>query len=72
MEALYAPPDHAVFELVPPTFHEHISQVYVVIGEPEVNADTFWDIYLRLLRELREGHDEQLTSILTSHQETLN
>lgn len=72
MEALYAPPEHTVFELVPPAFHEHISQLYIEIGQPEVNVDTFWDIYLHLLRQLREGHDEQLTNILTSHQETLN
>ena len=72
MEALYAPPDHSVFELVPPPFHEHISQLYIAIGQPEVNTETFWDIYLRLLRQLREGHDEQLTNVLTLHQETLN
>ena len=72
METLYAPPDHVVFELVPPAFHEHISQLYLSIGQPEVNVDTVWDIYLSLLGKLREGHDEQLTNIMTSHQATLD
>lgn len=41
MEALYVPPDHAVFELVLPAFHEHVSQLYVVIGQPEVMLTPF-------------------------------
>jgi hypothetical protein len=72
MEALYTPPDHAVFELVPPAFHKHVSQLYIAINQPEVNVDTFWNVYLNLLRQIHEGHDEQLTSTLTLHQETLN
>lgn len=36
------------------------------------NVDTFWNIYLNLLRWLHEGHEGQLTNILTLHQETLN
>jgi hypothetical protein len=43
-----------------------------VINQPEVNVDTFWNIYLNLLRQIHEGHDEQLTGTLTLHQETLN
>ena len=72
MEALYTPPDHAVFDLVPPAFHKHMSQLYITMGQPEVNVDTFWNVYLSLLRRIHEGRDEQLTGILTSHQGTLN
>jgi len=72
MEALYAPPNHPVFELVPPLFHERVSQLYMATGEPEVTITTFWDIYLDLLKQLRDGRDEQLSHVLDSHKETLN
>ena len=48
MEASYAPPDHPVFKLVPPAFHEHVSNAYSEIGQSKVNVDTFWEIYLSL------------------------
>jgi len=32
VEALYAPPDHSVFELVPHTFHERADTLYAAIG----------------------------------------
>ena len=67
MEALYAPPGHPVFELVPPAFHDYVSNAYSEIGKPNVNVDTFWKVYLRLLRRLRERSHEQVTEILTSY-----
>jgi len=69
MEALYAPPNHPVFELVPPVFHEHVSRLYIMIGQPQVNITTFWDIYLDLLKLLRAVRDDQLSHILNSHKE---
>ena len=63
MEELYAPPDHAVFTLVPPTFHERVSELYLSIGEPEVTVGTFWEIYCNLLGRLREPMDNQLTDV---------
>jgi hypothetical protein len=68
MERLYAPPDHAVFTLVPPTFHERATELYLSIGEPEVTVGTFWDIYRDLLRRLREPMDDQLTDVLNTFQ----
>jgi hypothetical protein len=68
MEQLYAPPDHAVFTLVPPTFHERATELYMAIGEPEVTVGTFWDIYRDLLGRLREQEDDQLTEVLNTFQ----
>lgn len=71
VEALYAPPGHSVFELVPPAFNEQVTEHYSAIGQPVVNVDTFWDIYCQLLEMLREQSGEQLTDILATHQMTL-
>ena len=68
MEELYASPDDAVFTLVPPTFHERVTELYLSIGEPEVTVGTFWDIYRNLLGRLREPTDDQLTDVLNTFQ----
>ncbi|KAJ7775966.1 hypothetical protein DFH07DRAFT_766906 [Mycena maculata] len=47
--ALYAPPDHEVFQLVPPDFHAIITQMYAEIGQPAVTRESCWNIYLQLL-----------------------
>jgi hypothetical protein len=67
MEALYAPPDHPVFELVPAAFHDHVSEAYSAIGEPKINMETFWEVYLRLRQQLHEPHHQSLTEVLTSY-----
>lgn len=72
MEKLYAPPDHPVFVLVPPTFHEHAMEIYQSIGEPEVTVGTFWDIYCDILERLREPVDDQLTDVLSTFQVNVN
>ena len=72
MEQLYAPPDHMVFTLVPPTFHERAMELYLSIGELEVTVGTFWDIYRDLLGRLRELIDDQLTEELNTFQANLN
>lgn len=68
MEALYAPPDHPVFQLVPPIFHERATELYLAIGQPELNIDTFWNVYRNLLNMLRGQRDDQLTNSLTSYE----
>ena len=72
MENLYAPPDHAVFTLVPPTFHERALELYLSIGEPEVTVGTFWDIYRNLLGRLREPADDRLTEVLDTFQANID
>jgi hypothetical protein len=72
MESLYAPPDHPVFTLVPTTFHERVTQLYMSIGQPVVTVKTFWDIYCNLLGMLREPADDQMTDVLDTFQANIN
>ncbi|KAJ7721440.1 hypothetical protein DFH07DRAFT_681133, partial [Mycena maculata] len=53
VRALYAPPDHEVFQLVPPDFHAIIAQMYAEIGQPAVTRESCWNIYLQLLGKFR-------------------
>jgi hypothetical protein len=41
-----------------------------MIGRPKITTETFWDIYLELLKWLHDGSDEELTDILSSHQQS--
>jgi hypothetical protein len=68
MEALYAPPDHPVFTLVPSTFNDYVTELYSSMGQPEVTVKTFWDIYRNLLAKLREPVNDQLTNELATFQ----
>jgi hypothetical protein len=70
VEAQYAPQDHPVFQLVPSAFHDRADHLYSTIGRPEIKIDNFWDIYLDLLKRLRDGSDEALTRVLSDHQES--
>ncbi|KAJ7791157.1 hypothetical protein B0H14DRAFT_2395934 [Mycena olivaceomarginata] len=54
---LYAPKDHAVFQLVPPDFAVIINQLYCEIGQPPVTRQTCWDIYLQLLNRFHALDD---------------
>ena len=54
MEAKYAPPNDPVFQLVPPDFEAYVTSCFKALGEPEVNFETFWDVYCRL-RDLVEN-----------------
>lgn len=69
MEALYAPPDHSVFELVPAAFHEHVCEAYSAIGEPDINMETFWEVYLHLRQKLNEPHHQSITEVLTTYRD---
>jgi hypothetical protein len=43
---LYAPQDHPVFELVPPTFGRLAEQFYREIGSPVISRTNVWDVYM--------------------------
>ncbi|KAF8076956.1 hypothetical protein FPV67DRAFT_1715799 [Lyophyllum atratum] len=45
MRGLYAPPDNAVFELVPPSFESFAQALYETMGSPLVTRDNVWDVY---------------------------
>ncbi|KAF4565750.1 hypothetical protein EYR40_002183 [Pleurotus pulmonarius] len=48
--ALYAPPDHPVFTLVPPSFENIIQQGYQGMGSPAITRDNVWETYRALVR----------------------
>ncbi|KAE9401192.1 hypothetical protein BT96DRAFT_1018287 [Gymnopus androsaceus JB14] len=48
---LYAPPDHPVFDLVPPQFNYWITQWYQQIGSPVVTRHNVWNVYEELLHK---------------------
>lgn len=50
VRALYAPKDHEVFQLVPPTFNVLAKGFYVEMGSPAATRTNVWDVYLDLQR----------------------
>ncbi|KAG6846489.1 hypothetical protein H0H93_013661 [Arthromyces matolae] len=51
---LYAPQDHPVFQLVPPTFAEYAVQFYEAMNAPPVSRHNIWEVYLILLDKFHE------------------
>ncbi|KZT53342.1 hypothetical protein CALCODRAFT_404512, partial [Calocera cornea HHB12733] len=45
VEDIYAPSDHPVFELVPPTFETEYQRVYRQLGSPKLAKSNFWPVY---------------------------
>ena len=70
LEAEFSPPDHPVFQLTPPLFHERASTFYSSIGSPVITFRTFWDTYRQLLycfcQHLETDHDEAMASLISS------
>ncbi|KAI0640541.1 hypothetical protein C8Q79DRAFT_921410 [Trametes meyenii] len=58
MEARWAPPDHAVFQLVPPEFNTIAEHLYAMIGSPATSSQTVWTVYLQLLQAFRQLPNE--------------
>jgi hypothetical protein len=44
-----------VFDLVPLSCNEHISSIYAQLRHPQINFESFWDVY----NQLREAVDEE-------------
>ncbi|OBZ73681.1 hypothetical protein A0H81_06483 [Grifola frondosa] len=53
-EAKWAPRDHPVFHLVPPEFGTLADKLYSMLGNPAVNSDSFWTVYVSLLAAFRQ------------------
>lgn len=76
-ETQWAPPDHPVFQLVPPDFETFVTLVYETHGRPVVQMETFWDIYTRILQtaeyviEAEPNVAEGLNRILDAHAEAM-
>ncbi|KAG1795371.1 uncharacterized protein HD556DRAFT_1213380, partial [Suillus plorans] len=66
VEAIYAPSDHPVFDLVPPSFEQRAQYLYTSLGNPQVSSDSFWNVYQMLLAQFLaiEGEDD-LTVLLS-------
>ncbi|KAJ7199908.1 hypothetical protein GGX14DRAFT_572338 [Mycena pura] len=54
MEAIWAPPDHAVFNLTPPEFTELVTEFYKQLGQPIVGAKSLWIVYAQLLQKFEQ------------------
>ncbi|KAG2366681.1 hypothetical protein BDR07DRAFT_1479907 [Suillus spraguei] len=54
VEGIYAPPDHPVFELIPPIFGRHAQDLYASLGKPHVSSESFWNVY-QLMRQQFEA-----------------
>ncbi|KAJ3774485.1 hypothetical protein FB446DRAFT_786925 [Lentinula raphanica] len=53
----FAPSDHPVFQLVPPSFAEMIGAFYITLESPTITRSNVWDIYLALLEKFRACED---------------
>lgn len=72
IEQKWAPPDDPVFQLVPPTFEDQVSELYAAIGSPAVSSlsFSFWVIYVKLLLAFRNlPEDPSLeAALLAAHE----
>lgn len=64
MEQKYAPPDHPVFQLVPPAFEIRAQHYYSVLKLGAVGSKTFWNIYSALLHAFKSEMDNELSPVL--------
>jgi hypothetical protein len=67
MEAIYAPPDHPIFELVPLIFHQRVDRFYNEAGSPVITSDTFWDVYRGLRLRFEHRSDDEFTAVLQAN-----
>ena len=44
-----------MFDLVPTSCNNHISSIYALLGHPQIDFNSFWDVY----NQLREAVDEE-------------
>jgi hypothetical protein len=44
-----------VFDLIPSDCNKHISTIYAQLGHPQINFDSFWDVY----NQLRDAVDAE-------------
>ncbi|KZO98644.1 hypothetical protein CALVIDRAFT_544800 [Calocera viscosa TUFC12733] len=67
VESTYAPHDHPVFQLVPPSFETRFAEAYAAIGAPPLTKRSFWAVYLALKRHILLGPEtEQIMETLAS------
>ncbi|KAH9842488.1 uncharacterized protein C8Q71DRAFT_853036 [Rhodofomes roseus] len=62
VEELWAPPDHPVFECVPPYIAGKLEEAIEALGRPAISMETFWAIYLQVLEYIRKISPSELAS----------
>ena len=70
LEHEHAPHDHEVFQLTPPLFHSQACKFYENMGNPPVNFETFWDVYLQLLYQFQDANSGALAPAIREHFES--
>lgn len=53
---LYAPPDHPVFQWIPPVFEQHAKNFYAQVGGGQIDRSNAWFYYHSILGLFRQLH----------------
>lgn len=51
---MFAPADHPMFQLVPPSFEQLIREFYINLGSPAITRSNVCDVYNSLLEKFGE------------------
>jgi hypothetical protein len=73
LEQEYAPPNHAVLQLVPLEFDQRANVYYAEMDKPVVNSVTFWNVYLQLLERFQTNNEANidLLSVISAQTEII-
>ncbi|KAF8982856.1 hypothetical protein BDQ17DRAFT_1394015 [Cyathus striatus] len=58
---LFSPPDHPVFELVPKSFSNIVSAIYIQHNSPAITRHNIWDELMPGLQELEGGMENRMS-----------
>ncbi|KAI5988558.1 hypothetical protein EDD15DRAFT_2389274 [Pisolithus albus] len=67
VQQLYIVPDHAVFDLVPPSFNVYMEACYLQLGRPSVTRTSAWTIYCAILDMMRQCENVPAILSTTEH-----
>ncbi|PPR07577.1 hypothetical protein CVT24_007318 [Panaeolus cyanescens] len=68
---LFAPPEHAVFQLIPPDLEPLISHTYADMGSPLVKHDTIWGIFCQLRDGVSSAINPDIRTIILTFENGL-
>lgn len=60
VEAIYAPPSHPVFQLVPTWLTPYLDAAYDSVGRPEVSISTLWEVFVSVRDAVQEKLPEDV------------
>ncbi|KAI5999092.1 hypothetical protein EDD15DRAFT_2386441 [Pisolithus albus] len=67
VQQLYIVPDHAVFDLVPPSLNVYMEACYLQLGRPSVTRTSAWTIYCAILDMMRQCENVPAILSTTEH-----